>query len=50
MLASTYAVEIAGRRILAEASIAPMYDPKNPFVPARDADVDRTASNDREME
>jgi 4-methylaminobutanoate oxidase (formaldehyde-forming) len=29
MLASAYAVEIAGRRIVAEASLTPMYDPKS---------------------
>jgi 4-methylaminobutanoate oxidase (formaldehyde-forming) len=29
MLASAYAVEIAGRRIAAEASLTPMYDPQS---------------------
>ena len=28
VLASTYEIEIAGRRVRAEASLKPMYDPK----------------------
>ena len=28
VLASTYEIEIAGTRVAAEASLAPMYDPK----------------------
>ena len=34
MLASSYAVEVAGRRFAAEASLAPMYDPKSERVRA----------------
>lgn len=34
MLASTYAIEVAGRRIAAEASLDPMYDPRGLRVKA----------------
>ncbi|MRX49943.1 FAD-dependent oxidoreductase [Paracoccus sp. S-4012] len=32
MLGSTYAIEVAGRRVAAEASLAPLYDPKSLHV------------------
>ena len=34
VLASTYEIEIAGRRVAATASLAPMYDPKAERVKA----------------